>query len=190
MRPKYSKIFIKLVTAFAVTLFLSCKGKGEEVRKMNLKSDAPVSEGRGLDVKYTDSGRVTATMKTPLMRDFSNAISPYEEFPEGVRVTFIDDDGKLNTIVSNYAIRYKETQLIDLQDDVVLVTSDSVTLNAQQLYWDQVNSWIFTDQPYTITTKDGSTNDGDLFDSNEDFSNFVSLNNRSKQYVQEKPENQ
>lgn len=188
MSTKHIKILIQLVTAFAVTLFLSCKGKGEEIRRMNIKSDAPVSEGRGLDMKYTDSGRVTATLRTPFMRDFSNAISPYEEFPEGVKVTFIDDDGKLTTIVANYAIRHKDTQLIDLQDEVVLVTSDSVTLNAQQLYWDQVNSWIFTDQPYTIITKDGSTNDGDLFDSNEDFSNFVSLNNRSKQYVKEKTE--
>ena len=67
----------------------------------------------------------------------------------------------------------------------MLYTADSVTLNAQQLYWDQDRKWIFTDQPYTLLTADGSRNDGDLFDSNEDFSNFVSLNNVSKQYVKE-----
>lgn len=190
MNRTYRYIIYNLVTALAVTLFLSCKGGGDEVRKMNIKSDAPVSEGRNLDVKYTDSGKVTVTMKAPLMLDFSNAVSAYEEFPEGVHVTFIDDDGKTNTILANYAIRYKETNLIDLQDEVVLVTSDSVTLNAEQLYWDQRNSWVFTDQPYTIITPDGSRNDGDLFDSNEDFTNFVSLNNRSKQYVKEKTKDQ
>ena len=80
--------------------------------------------------------------------------------------------------------------MIDLRQDVTLFTSDSVTLNAQQLYWDQSNNWIFTDQPYTLITADGSRNAGDLFDSDKDFTNFVSLNNVSKQYVKEKPEDQ
>ena len=70
MSRRHYHILFNLVTAFAVTLFLSCKGKGEEVRKMNIKSDAPISEGRALDMKYTDSGRVTAHMKTPYMRNF------------------------------------------------------------------------------------------------------------------------
>ena len=87
-------------------------------------------------------------------------------------------------------MRYIDTGLIDLQKEVQLITSDSVTLNAEQLYWDQKNSWVFTDQPYTIITKDGSRNDGDLFDSNEDFTNFVSLNNRSKKYVKDNTEDQ
>ncbi|WP_035334522.1 LPS export ABC transporter periplasmic protein LptC [Dokdonia sp. PRO95] len=176
-----------LVTAFAVTLFLSCGDKGEEIRKMSIKSDGPVTEGRGINLKYTDSGKVTAHLKTPYIKNYANSSFPYEEFPEGVEVIFIDDN-KENVITSDYAIRYKSTNLIDLQRNVTLVTSDSITLKAEQLYWDQTNNWIFTDQPYTIITKDGSRNDGDLFDSNEDFTNFVSLNNVSKQYVKENNE--
>ncbi len=176
---------IYLVTAFAVTLFFSCKGKGEEIRKLRMKSDAPIAEGTGINLKYTDSGKVTAHLKTPLLMDYGNLSFPYEEFPEGVEVTFIDEEGNENIITSKYAIRYKQTNLIDLREDVSLFTSDSVTLNAQQLYWDQTNNWIFTDQPYTLITADGSRNDGDLFDSDKDFTNFVSLNNVSKQYVKE-----
>lgn len=179
---------VYLVTAFAVTLCFSCKGKGEEIRKMRIKSDAPIAEGTGINLKYTDSGKVTAHLKTPLLKDYGNASFPYEEFPEGVEVVFIDDDGKENIITSKYAIRFKGTNLIDLRQDVTLFTSDSVTLNAQQLYWDQSNNWIFTDQPYTLITADGSRNAGDLFDSDKDFTNFVSLNNVSKQYVKETTE--
>jgi len=141
--------------------------------------------GTGINLKYVDSGKVTVYLKTPLLKDFSNASFPYNEFPEGVEVTFIDDQGKENRITSKYAIQYKNTNLIDLRQDVTLFTSDSVTLKAQQLYWDQTNNWIFTDQPYTLITADGSRNEGDLFDSDKDFTNFVSLNNVSKQYVKE-----
>lgn len=187
MKALLKNIVLNLVTAIAVTLLLSCGDKGDEIRQMSVKSDGPVTEGRGINLKYTDSGKVTAHLRTPYIKNFANASFPYEEFPEGIEVTFFDD-GKENIITSDYAIRYKNTNLIDLQRNVTLFTSDSTTLKAEQLYWDQTNSWIFTDQPYTIITKDGSRNDGDLFDSNEDFTNFVSLNNVSKQYVKENQE--
>lgn len=177
-----------IVTAIVVTFFLSCSGKADEIRAMNIKSDAPVTEGRGIDMKYTDSGKVTTHLKTPYSKDYSNALHPYQEFPEGIEVIFIDEDGKESTVSSDYAIRDLTTNLIDLRGNVKIFTSDSTTLDADQLYWDQVNSWIFTDKPYKITTKDGSTNDGDLFDSNQKFTNFVSLNNVSKQYVKENSE--
>jgi len=181
MIKRIKTYIIYLVTAFAVTLCFSCKGKGEEIRKSRIKSDAAIAEGTGINLKYIDSGKVTAHLKTPLLKDFSNAGFPYKEFPEGLEVVFIDKNGEKSIITSKYAIQY--TKLIDLQQDVTLLTSDSVTLNAQQLYWDQSNNWIFTDQPYTLITADGSHNNGDLFDSNKDFTNFVSLNNVSKQYV-------
>ncbi len=189
MRLKHLHIIINLVTAFAVTLLLSCD-RDKEIRALGIKSDAPVSETTGINLKYTDSGKVTAHMKSPLMLNYATASYPYEEFPDGVEVTFIDDNGKTNVITSKYAIRYKDTNLIDLQEEVSLFTSDSTTLKAQQLYWDQSNNWIFTDKPYVIITKDGSRNEGDLFDSNKDFTDFVSLNNLSKQYVKEKPEDE
>lgn len=184
---KYNVLHITyiIVTAIAVTLFLGCD-RAEEIRAMSIKSDAPTTEGTGIDMKYVDSGKVTSHLKTPYVKDYGNAINPYREFPNGVEVTFIEIDGKESVITSDYAIQYLTTNLIDLQKNVKVVTSDSATLNAQQMYWDQNNSWIFTDKPYTIKLKDGSTNAGDLFDSNEKLTNFVSLNNISKQYVKEK----
>jgi LPS export ABC transporter protein LptC len=127
-----------LVTALAVTLlFSACKGKGEEIRKDRIKADGPISEGTDINLKYTDSGRVTTHLIAASMRNFENAAFPYQEFPDGVEVTFTDNEGKESIITSDYAIRYKNTNLIDLQKNVTLLTSDSVTLNASQLYWDK-----------------------------------------------------
>ena len=182
---KITAYSIYLVTAFAVTLFFSCKGKGEEIRKSQIKSDGPLAEGEMINLKYIDSGKVTTHLKAVKMLNYGNAVFPYQEFPEGVEVVFIDDKNKQSKVTSDHAVRYEKTGLIDLQKNVKLIASDSVTLNASQLYWDQTNNWIFTDQPYQIVTADGSNNEGDLFDSNKDFTNFVSLNNVSKQYVKE-----
>ena len=171
-----------------MTLFFSCGNSTGELQKFNQRSEGPSAEGEGVLLKYTDSGKVVATLKTPLIIEYGLADFPYEEFPEGVAVTFIDDNNKENYITSDYAIRYKRSNLIDLRDNVVLITSDSTQLEASQLFWDQKNKWVFTDKPYVIDFPDGSVNKGDLFDSSEDFKNFISLDNQSRMYVKENAE--
>lgn len=185
MKLNSRNIILNLVTAFAVTLFFSCGNSAEDIQKFNQRSDGPSAEGEGVLLKYTDSGKVVATLKTPLIIEYGLSDFPYEEFPEGVEVTFIDDNKKENYITSDYAIRYKRSSLIDLRDNVVLITSDSTRLDASQLYWDQKDKWVFTDKPYTIQFPDDSYNKGDLFDSSEDFKNFISLDNQSRMYVKD-----
>ncbi len=178
-------IIIQTVTAIAVTVLLGCTGGGNQLRKLQQKPDGPTSEGTGIVLRYVDSGKVTALLRADYMRQFSNELFPYDEFPDGINLTFVDEENRENFIRSDYAIKYTETGLVDLRNNVVLITSDSDTLKAQQLYWDHDNSWVYTNKPYTLISADGSRNDGDLFDSSEDFTNFVSLNNSSKQYIKE-----
>jgi len=93
-------------------------------------------------------------------------------------------------VTSEFAMRYPETNIVDLRKNVVLITSDGNTLSAEQLYWDQKNQWVFTDRPYRITFNDGSYNDGEGFDANEDFTVFLSRKNDGIQIIdQNKPEN-
>jgi hypothetical protein len=75
--------------------------------------------------------------------------------------------------------------MIDLRENVVLITSDSLVLKASQLYWDQANQWVFTDQPYQIKFKDGSYNDGARFDSSQDFTEFLSRKNAGVQLIEQ-----
>ena len=175
-----------LVTAIAVTfLLMGCGERSQDLKRFQAKPDGPTSEGTGIDMRYLDSGKVKAHLKAPYLKSFANESFPYDEFPKGIDLVFIDDDQKENFIRSDYAIQYKQTGLVDLRKNVVLITNKKDTLKADQLYWDSNKHWIFTDQPYTLVSADGSRNDGDLFDSSEDFTNFVSLNNTSKQYLKD-----
>ena len=114
----------------------------------------PFAEGKGINMKYTDSGKVVANLRAPELKDYSNFEFPYREFPSGVEL-FLWEDGKQSTVVSDYAIQYEKTGLVDLRNNVILTTSDSVVLRGDQLYWDQAKQWVFTDEPYQIVLKDG-----------------------------------
>ncbi len=166
---------------FVITLF-SCEGTYKKVQKMNLKDEEPVAVGKMINLKYTDSGIVTVNLLAPLLKDYSNFNFPYQIFPEGIVLYFWEDDKK-NIVVSDYAVKYEATGIVDLRGNVKITTSDSTKVNAQQLYWDQKNQWIFTDQPYNITFSDGSYNDGEGFNSSQDFSTFLSRKNQGVQLI-------
>ena len=169
-------------------MFFSCEGNLQGVREMEVPEDAPQAIGQGINLTYTDSGKVVATLKSDKMRDFSNKDFPYREFPEGLSVEFFDENDEKNTVTANYGVVYESTGLIDLQGDVVVITSDSTILTASQLYWDQSQNWVFTDHPNTIRFQNGALNEGMGFDSNQEFSNFRSRSNVGVQILNEETE--
>ena len=181
----YQKIFTGIVTAITVTMLFSCEGNLNRVRALDTPDENPQAIGVNLNLKYTDSGRVVATLKSPKMLDFTNMSFPYREFPEGIRVEFFDEKRKKNTVTANYAVIYDQTGLIDLQGNVLLVTSDSTKLKADQLFWDQKAGWVFTDRPNTIRFANGARNDGQGFDSDLNFTNFRSRTNVGIQIIEE-----
>jgi LPS export ABC transporter protein LptC len=166
---------------FVVTLF-SCEGNYKKIQKLSQKDGAPFAEGKNINLKYTDSGKVVTNLIASRLWDYSNFQFPYQEFPDGIEVHFWDNN-KENTVTADYAIRYDKTNIIDLRKNVVLITSDSLTLKAEQLYWDQKNKWVFTDKPYRIEFKDGSHNDGGRLDSSEDFKKIISRKNQGVQII-------
>lgn len=178
-------IIKSIVVIFVTTMLFSCQGKLSEVRKWKQQSMAPNAIGKGINLFYTDSGRVKAHLVSPLMYDFSTQKFPYREFPEGLKVAFFNEEQEKNTIKADYGILYPKTGLIDLRGNVKIVMSDSTILHAKQLYWDQSRAWIFTDVSYSIKMGDGGVNHGSGFDSNENFNNFSSRSNVGVQVIDE-----
>lgn len=167
-------------------MLFSCEGNLREVRAFNLEEDAPQAIAEGINLKFTDSGRLVATLKSPRMLDYSNKTFPYREFPDGVEVEFFDEQNQSNRVTADYGIVYEKTNLIDLQGNVKIVTADSTHLDASQLFWDQNLNWIFTDKPNVIRFPNGAMNEGEGFDSNQNFGNFRSRTNTGVQIFQEK----
>lgn len=178
----FTKNKLSVVAVLTVITLFSCEGNYKNVQRLSLKDGAPLSEGVNINLFYTDSGKVVTNLKAPVLLDYSNFEFAYQEFPKGILVDFFDKDGK-STIVADYAIKFTQTNIVDLRNNVKLTTADSTKLEATQLYWDQKNKWVFTNKPYRITFKDGSYNDGARFDANEEFTVFLSRKNDGVQII-------
>src|SRR5690606_3067222 len=172
-----------MALVLVITLF-ACESNYQNVKRLSLSDGTPIAEGKVINFKYTDSGKLVTNLLAEKLLDYSNLEFPYKEFPNGIEVRFWDEDGKKNTVTADYAIQFDKSSLVDLRKNVVVITADSVVLKANQLYWDQKNKWVFTDEPYQIKFKDGSYNDGAVgFDSSEDFTTFLSRKNQGVQLV-------
>jgi len=185
MKFNYNHILLSIVkTTVLAMLFYCCTPKDQKFNTINFHE---VAQGTGYEVlvKHTDSGRLAATLLTPVLKDFTHVNFPYYEFPEGVELTVFGKEGEESKVFADYAIQYEKTKMVDLKGNVKIITSDSSVLKAPQLYWNQQLHWVYTDQPYDVKFKNGAENKGSGFDANEDFTNFKSRTNVGTQIIEE-----
>jgi LPS export ABC transporter protein LptC len=168
MKLNLKQVFQSMVTVLTVTLFFSCESNFKEVQKIGISQNEPIGIAENINLRYTDSGKVEAHLISEKMYDYSNLDFPYSEFTEGITLYLYDSKNQKNTIVSDYAIVYDKTNLIDLIGNVVLTTHDGKRLDAQQLYFDQGKEWLFTNKPVKFADNEQIIN-GNGFDSNMDF---------------------
>ena len=135
---------------------------------MGVSEFTPSGEADTINLKYTDSGRITAALVSPKMLDYSMVEFPFTEFPDGIDLTLYDAKGKKTYVKSNYASSFKGTDLIDLQGNVRISNDNGDLLQTEQLYFDQKNEWFFTQKKFKFTSPKGVTN-GQGIDFSKDF---------------------
>lgn len=174
-----------LATVFTVAiLFISCGDDYRRVGEERVRPIYPQGVAENFTLTYTEApeplntqdsaiSRVVAILKSPLSEDFDNQTFKFRTFPEGLTVDVFDQAGQKSVITADYGIVYSQTNLIDLQGNVVLETHDGKKLEAEQLYFDRKNDWIFTELEFTYTNpEDGTVMDGEGMDFNKEFSFF------------------
>ena len=156
------------VLVMAMAIFCGCESNFKEVQKINYSEFVPSGEADKIDLKYTDSGRITAVLVSPKMREYASVDFPFTEFPIGINVTLYDKNGKMTFIKSDYATSFKQTNIIDLKGNVKINSQDGQTLETDQLYFDQKNEWFFTEKSFKFTDPKGVSN-GKGIDFSKDF---------------------
>jgi LPS export ABC transporter protein LptC len=159
---------IPLLALLFCLLIVSCEGNFREVQKMGVSEFAPSSDADSINLKYTDSGRITANLISPKMLDYGTVEFPYREFPKGMHLTLFDKNGKETYIDANYAVSYKVTQIIDLQGKVKISNQNGEMLETEQLYYDEKNEWFFTEKKFKFTSPKGVSY-GEGIDFSKDF---------------------
>ena len=153
----------------AMAICCGCESNFKEVQKINFSEFVPSGEADKINLKYTDSGRITAVLISPKMREYASVDFPFTEFPKGINVTLYDKNGKMTFIKSDYATSFKQTNIIDLKGNVKINSQDGQTLETDQLYFDQKNEWFFTEKKFKFTDPNKGLSTGEGLDFSKDF---------------------
>ena len=99
---------------------------------MSLAEFKPSGEADTINLKYTDSGKIQAVLKSPRMLDYATVEYPFTEFPKGIDLTLFDKNGRKTFVKSNFAVSYKGTDIIDLRGKVTISNENGEMLETEQ----------------------------------------------------------
>ena len=136
----------------AIALTTACESDFKKIQQFNKVSFFPIGEAENIQLQYIDSGRVKAILTGKKMVDFSNVSNPFTEFPNGLHIILYDNNNNKNTVEADYGVQYAKSELINLIGNVVITTFDGKKLEADQLYYDQKNEWLYTEGKYKAST--------------------------------------
>jgi len=165
-------------------LFTACEDNYKRVGEEATERVFPQGVAKNFTLTYTEAkkelstldsanSRIIAVLRSPLNENYENLTFKYQVFPDGLEVDFYDEKDQKSTIKADYGMVYSQTNLIDLQGNVVIESYDGKKLETPQLYWDRKNKWIFTENKFTYTNPaDGTIMDGEGMDFNRDFTYF------------------
>lgn len=149
-------IVFVLAVLFTGTAFLSSceKTKKEVFSELQIK-DMPALSARNYETMYTDSGKVTMIMRSPLIKQYTGEEDPHTEFPEGLKLFFYNGTKVPQaSIASQYARYNKKDELWELRDSVVVVSEKGEILETELLYWSEPKELVWSDRFVKITSKD------------------------------------
>lgn len=170
------KTNLSIAMIFMAMLFLSCSDTYKRVGDEAQKKIFPQGIAENFVLTYTETrenlvaegsepSKVISVLNSTISEDFTNLKFPYRTFPDGLVLYIFDADNQKSIIRADYGIIYSATNLIDLQGNVVVDGHDGKKLEAPQLYYDQVNEWIFTQEKFKYTNPDeGTIMDGEGMD--------------------------
>jgi LPS export ABC transporter protein LptC len=161
------------LSALLLLLFtLSCNNDIDKIQLLTEPENLPLEKGKNITIIYTDSGWMKAKVNAPSLQRFATTTRNETELPEGVTVTFFNRYQQPESFISaKYAVRYDRERKMVAKNDVILVNVKGDTLRTEELFWDETEQKIYSNQSVRITTPDELIL-GKGFESNLDFTRY------------------
>ena len=157
-----------LVSIFA----FSCKNDINEINQMVKRDDLNVEKTKEVELIYSDSAIIKVIVNAPLMNTYKDKIEPRQEFPNGIKVDFYNDDFvSVSQLSAKHAIRYDRKKEIVMTDSVVWKSVKNEILESEELIWNESTKKVYSNRFVKVTTEDDIIY-GYQFEADEDFTKW------------------
>lgn len=137
---------------FLIVLLLSCnrdESKSEVLDGEQFSEDETLFD---VELTYSDSAIVQVRIISPMLVRKKENNELLEEFPKGLHVEFLNNNGKVSSYLdAKFATRYERKGIVIAEDSVVVYNRLDEKLETSQLTWDEKNENLETPRFVKIT---------------------------------------
>lgn len=127
-----------------------------------------------VELLYSDSATVKVRVISPTLIRISSNHELQEEFPDGIHVEFLSENGSINSYLdADYATRTERKGIIIAENNVEVYNKQNEKLETSQLIWNEFDQTLETQRFVRITRPDrGDTIDGYGLTTDQEFTRF------------------
>ncbi|MCB0665251.1 MAG: LPS export ABC transporter periplasmic protein LptC [Saprospiraceae bacterium] len=166
-------IYLLLIT------LAGCVNDLAEVNQLFEQAETGTEVAKDIEMLYSDSAVVRVRIIGPTLIRYLEGDKPRDEFPDGVHVDFLEEDGSVNsTLDAQYAERFTRENLVIVRSNlndgipVILKNNRGEKLETSELIWDEGDSKVYTDK-FVKITKPEEIIFAYGFTANQDFSQYT-----------------
>lgn len=166
--------FIKGSVLLTLMFLMSCTNDLAEVKKIVSDDDLSIEIAKNIEMLYSDSAQVKVRILSPTLKRYSTQQETYDEFPDGLKVEFLNKNQQATSwLEANYAIKKEKDSKIYIEDNVVLYNRREEKLFTEELVWDEANEIVYTNKAVKIVQPAiGDTSFGFGFKADQEFTRF------------------
>ncbi len=164
-----------LFCIFLDTTLVSCKNDIQTINALTGSLDMPNQSGYDVEIIYTDSGRLQGKIIASELNRYDRVDEPYIEFPQGFQVFFYrNNDTVESCITAGYALFRQKDEIWEARNEVRAENYfTGEKLETEQLFWDQKNEMVYSNQFSKITNADGIFYGENGFTANQDLTRWT-----------------
>lgn len=163
--------FAYIIAVFFLTL-IGCSHGIEDPYDFYFNTPKLGETARNIEILYSDSTYVQVKISGPILyRTIENGIES-EEFPDGVKVEFLDRSGRVTSwLDAKKGFRKPTEKLVILRDSVVMHNIQRESLKTSELIWNEKDGSIHTTK-YVEIRRPGEIIQGFGLKTNSDMSEY------------------
>lgn len=154
----------------SVLIFGACKKEELKIAVEGLNLE--VEKAKEASITYSDSASIKVLIEGPVMLNHVDRQNPRQEFIEGVKVTFFDNNQQVSSILTaKYGMRIENKGEVVVRDSVVWQSMDKRRLETEELIWEERLKKVYTNRYVAVLLPPADTTYHLGFEADQDFSN-------------------
>lgn len=151
---------VSLVISVLCLALSSCEKSNSEKQVMELfRKSMPTQESWGVTYLYTDSGKITARLKAPYLKEIKSKEAEGQaelEMNKGLELLMYNKKtgAEESRLTADFGKINQQSGKAEARGNVVVVNSEGAKLETEEIFWDRGKDMISTQKFVKITTKD------------------------------------